>query len=92
VYVLLRRATPDIEASPKMPPHQIDFARLRATVPAVDDVFITLGTTIKVAGSEAVFRQVDFEFVVNTAQAARTAATVITESQREPIQWKRQCR
>ena len=43
------------------------------TVPTVDDIFITLGTTIKVAGSEAAFRQVDFAFVVNTARAARAA-------------------
>jgi uncharacterized protein YbjT (DUF2867 family) len=39
----------------------------------VDDVFITLGTTIEVAGSQAAFRQVDFDFVVNTARAARAA-------------------
>jgi len=39
----------------------------------VDDVFIALGTTIKIAGSEAAFRQVDFDFVVNTARAARAA-------------------
>ena len=36
-------------------------------------MFITLGTTIKVAGSQAAFRQVDFAFVVNTARAAKAA-------------------
>jgi uncharacterized protein YbjT (DUF2867 family) len=41
--------------------------------PAVDDVFIALGTTIKVAGSEAAFRQVDFDFVLNTSHAASAA-------------------
>ena len=46
---------------------------LPAAFPPVDDVFITLGTTIKVAGSQAAFRQVDFAFVVNTARAARVA-------------------
>ena len=73
VHVLLRRTAPDIEASPKLQLHHVDFARLPAAFPAVDDVFITLGTTIKVAGSEAAFRQVDFDFVVNTARAARAA-------------------
>ena len=57
----------------KLKVHQVDFARLPAAFPAVDDVFIALGTTIKVAGSEAAFRQVDFDFVVNTARAARAA-------------------
>ena len=36
-------------------------------------MFIALGTTIKVAGSEAAFRQVDLDFVVNTARSARAA-------------------
>ena len=73
VHVLLRRAAPDIRASPKLKTHHVEFARLPAAFPTVDDVFITLGTTIKVAGSEAAFRQVDFDFVVNTARAARAA-------------------
>jgi uncharacterized protein YbjT (DUF2867 family) len=76
VHVLLRRAAPDIKANAKLKVHQVDFARLPAAFPTVDDVFITLGTTIKVAGSQAAFRQVDFAFVVNTARAARaTGAT-----------------
>ena len=73
VHVLLRRAAPGIDASPKLKVHHIDFALLPAAFPAVDDVFITLGTTIKVAGTEAAFRQVDFDFVVNTARADRAA-------------------
>jgi uncharacterized protein YbjT (DUF2867 family) len=73
VHVLLRRAAPDIKASPKLKVHHVDFAMLPAAFPTVDDVFITLGTTIKVAGSEAAFRQVDFDFVVNIARAARAA-------------------
>ena len=71
VHVLLRRSAPDIRASAKLEVHQVDFARLPEAFPNVDDVFIALGTTIKVAGSEAAFRQVDFDFVVNTARAAR---------------------
>jgi uncharacterized protein YbjT (DUF2867 family) len=73
VHVLLRRAAPDIKANAKLKVHQVDVARLPATFPAVDDVFIALGTTIKVAGSEAAFRQVDFDSVVNTARAAKAA-------------------
>ena len=73
VHVLLRRATPDIEGSPKLNVHLVDFAMPPAALPTVDDVFIALGTTIKLAGSEAAFRQVDFAFVVNTARAARAA-------------------
>ncbi len=71
VHVLLRRAAADIKVSPKLKVHHVDFAMLPAAFPTVDDVFIALGTTIKVAGSEAAFRQVDFDFVVNTARAAR---------------------
>jgi uncharacterized protein YbjT (DUF2867 family) len=73
VHVLLRHTAPDIRASAKLKVHQVDFARLPAAFPTVDDVFIALGTTIKVAGSEAAFRRVDFDFVVNTARAARAA-------------------
>jgi len=73
VHVLLRRAAPDIKAGPKLTVHHVDFAVLPSAFPAVDDVFIALGTTIKVAGSEAAFREVDFAFVVNTARAARAA-------------------
>jgi len=73
VHVLLRRRPPDIGASEKLQIRQVDFARLPAAFPTVDDVFIALGTTIKIAGSEAAFRQVDLDFVVNVARAARTA-------------------
>jgi uncharacterized protein YbjT (DUF2867 family) len=73
VHVLLRRAAPDIAASTKLKVHHVDFAKLPAAFPMANDVFITLGTTIESAGSEAAFRQVDFVFVVNTARAARAA-------------------
>ena len=73
VHVLLRRAAPDIVTGTKLTVHQVDFARLPAALPAVDDVYVALGTTIKVAGSEGAFRQVDFNFVVDTARAARAA-------------------
>jgi uncharacterized protein YbjT (DUF2867 family) len=73
VRVLLRRAAPDIKSSAKLKIHRVDFASLPAAFPTADDVFIALGTTIKVAGSEAAFRQVDCDFVVDTARAARAA-------------------
>ena len=73
VHVLLRRTSPDIKARAKLEIHEVDFARLPAAFPAVDDVFIALGTTIKIAGSEAAFRHVDFDFVVNIARAAKAA-------------------
>lgn len=72
VHVLLRRIASGIETHPKLQLHTVDFTRL-GTLPTADDVYIALGTTIKVAGSEAAFRQVDFDFVVDTARAARAA-------------------
>jgi uncharacterized protein YbjT (DUF2867 family) len=44
-----------------------------AALPHCDDAYIALGTTIKVAGSQAAFRAVDFDAVVTTARAARAA-------------------
>jgi uncharacterized protein YbjT (DUF2867 family) len=76
VHVLVRRTSPPIETAARLTIHEVDFARLPASFPAVDDVFIALGTTIKRAGSQAAFRQVDLDFVVNVARAARaTGAT-----------------
>ena len=42
-------------------------------MPAADDLYCALGTTIKVAGSKAAFRAVDFDAVVDTARAAQAA-------------------
>ncbi|MDI1237574.1 MAG: NAD(P)H-binding protein [Polaromonas sp.] len=57
---------------PKLVTHVItDFATFQA--PPVDDVFIALGTTIKVAGSQQAFRAVDFDAVVALARSARAA-------------------
>lgn len=39
----------------------------------VDDAFCALGTTIKIAGSQAQFRRVDFDYVVGFAHAAKAA-------------------
>jgi uncharacterized protein YbjT (DUF2867 family) len=53
--------------------HVFDFGRLPLAVPAADDLYCALGTTIKVAGSKAAFRAVDFDAVINTARAAQAA-------------------
>ena len=71
-HLLVRRAPAGDEAEARTLVHIVDFARL-PELPPVDDCYIALGTTIKVAGSQAAFRAVDFDHVVDTARAARTA-------------------
>ncbi|WP_296511042.1 nucleoside-diphosphate sugar epimerase [Rhodoferax sp.] len=66
VHTLGRRNLP--HAHPKLTQHIVDFAAL-PELPQIDDVFICLGTTIKVAGSQAAFRRVDFDAVMAVAQA-----------------------
>jgi uncharacterized protein YbjT (DUF2867 family) len=51
---------------------RVDFARLPA-LPAAEEAFCCLGTTLKQAGSQAAFRAVDFDAVLAFAQAARAA-------------------
>lgn len=72
VHALLRRPAPELPGHPKLQRHRVDFERLPA-LPPVDDVFIALGTTIKLAGSRAAFRHVDFDAVLATARAGRAA-------------------
>lgn len=55
---------------PRLIPHQVDFAAL-APLPAVHEVYLALGTTIKVAGSQAAFRAIDFDANLAVARAAR---------------------
>jgi uncharacterized protein YbjT (DUF2867 family) len=43
------------------------------SLPACDVFFCALGTTIKIAGSQEAFRKVDFDYVVNSAKAAKRA-------------------
>jgi len=70
LHTLGRQALP--LAHDKIQPHTVNFAALPA-LPAVDDVFIALGTTIQVAGSQAAFKAVDLDAVVAVATAARAA-------------------
>jgi uncharacterized protein YbjT (DUF2867 family) len=50
----------------------VDFLAL-PTLPAAQTAYCCLGTTIKVAGSQAAFRAVDFDAVLAFAKAARQA-------------------
>jgi uncharacterized protein YbjT (DUF2867 family) len=72
VHVLARRATG--LAHPRLVERAVDFARLdAAAMPAVDDVFCCLGTTIKAAGSQQKFRAVDYAAVLGVARLALAA-------------------
>jgi uncharacterized protein YbjT (DUF2867 family) len=73
VVVLARSAMPAGADAPQLDWRTVDFARLPRSLPAVDHAYIALGTTIKVAGSQAAFRAVDLDAVVAVARAARAA-------------------
>jgi uncharacterized protein YbjT (DUF2867 family) len=74
VLVLARRPLASDQArDPRVSVRVGDMAALAARASGVRDVFLALGTTIKVAGSEAAFRAVDFNLVVAIARAARSA-------------------
>jgi uncharacterized protein YbjT (DUF2867 family) len=70
VHTLGRRSLP--VQHPKLTEHSVDFKALPA-LPRLDEAFIALGTTIKVAGSQEAFRAVDYEAVVAVAEAAKQA-------------------
>ncbi|MGH8821974.1 MAG: NAD(P)H-binding protein, partial [Rhodoferax sp.] len=70
IHCVGRRAPPI--SHPKLTCHTVDFGAL-PVLPHTDDVYIALGTTIKIAGSQAAFRAVDYEAVVAVAQAARSS-------------------
>jgi uncharacterized protein YbjT (DUF2867 family) len=70
IHVLGRRA-PAI-ANPKVTAHVVDFRALSA-LPHIDEVYLALGTTIKVAGSREAFRAVDFDANFSVAKAALAA-------------------
>jgi uncharacterized protein YbjT (DUF2867 family) len=73
VHVLLRGASRAPAPHAKLTLHQVDFAHLDLALPPIDDAFIALGTTIKIAGSELAFRAVDHAAVLATARAAKAA-------------------
>jgi uncharacterized protein YbjT (DUF2867 family) len=57
---------------PKLTAHVVDFTALPALPPA-DEVYLALGTTIKIAGSQAAFRAVDYDANLAVARAALAA-------------------
>lgn len=75
IHVLGRRAL--AQSYPRVRVHVIDFARL-PPLPSVDEVYLALGTTIRVAGSEAAFRAIDLD--ANLAVARQAAAAGATRA------------
>jgi uncharacterized protein YbjT (DUF2867 family) len=74
VIVLARKPLPvTIARDPRLTVLVGDMAALAADSGPIDDAYIALGTTIKVAGSQAAFRAVDLDLVVAIARAARQA-------------------
>lgn len=70
IYTLARRQRESIARSHH--PLVVDFSSL-GVLPDCDEAFCCLGTTIKKAGSQAAFRTVDFDYVLNFANAAKAA-------------------
>ncbi|CAL74602.1 Conserved hypothetical protein; putative nucleoside-diphosphate-sugar epimerase [Bradyrhizobium sp. ORS 278] len=67
VHSVGRRAPPQV--SPKLTSHVVDFTAL-PSLPAADELYLALGTTIKVAGSQAAFRAIDHDANLAVAKAA----------------------
>jgi uncharacterized protein YbjT (DUF2867 family) len=70
VHALVRR--PLDERHPRLHELIVDFNALPA-LPAVDEVYLALGTTIRVAGSREAFAAVDRDATLAVARAARAA-------------------
>jgi uncharacterized protein YbjT (DUF2867 family) len=70
VHAVGRR--PPATIHPKLVPHVVDLAAL-PSLPAADEVYLALGTTIAVAGSQAAFRAVDYDANLAVARAAHAA-------------------
>lgn len=73
VTAAARRALPEELQSPKLQTALIDFDRLddQPDVFRASHVFCAMGTTIKQAGSQERFREVDFSYPVRVAELAR---------------------
>jgi uncharacterized protein YbjT (DUF2867 family) len=67
----LGRRMPAIQ-HPKLTAHVVDFAAL-PDLPAADELYLALGTTIKAAGSQAAFRAIDYGANLAVATAALRA-------------------
>jgi uncharacterized protein YbjT (DUF2867 family) len=73
VHSLVRQSASQTHT--KLQSHVIDFSKLGTAsahallLPPLNEVYICLGTTIKVAGSQEAFRAVDFDAVLAVARA-----------------------
>ena len=75
VHVMSRRPLPG-HYPEKLHQHTFNFSALsEVNWPSTDVLFCCLGTTIRQAGSEAGFREVDFDYVLQAARCARAART-----------------
>lgn len=74
VRALVRHPLPSDLSGPTIVPIEVDYTRLEPAPlwTAADHVFCALGTTMRQAGSAAAFREVDFEYPVALARAARS--------------------
>lgn len=70
VHALARRPVEVLH--PKLTTHVVSFSSL-PSLPPVDEVYLALGTTIRVAGSQPAFRAVDFDANLAVAVAAQVA-------------------
>ncbi|WNJ96725.1 hypothetical protein RND59_06525 [Vibrio ruber] len=70
VHVLCRH--PVKVSHPKLLEHQVDF-QLIPPLPAINEVYLAIGTTMHQAGSRAAFRAVDLAINLAVAQAAIAA-------------------
>ncbi|MFZ6743660.1 NAD(P)H-binding protein [Undibacterium sp. JH2W] len=70
VHSLGRR--PPTMQHPKLKAHVVNFASL-PVLPQADEVYLALGTTIKVAGSQQAFRAIDYDANLAVARAAQAA-------------------
>ncbi|WP_194727277.1 NAD(P)H-binding protein [Noviherbaspirillum malthae] len=70
VHALVRRPL-DLQ-HPKLTVHVVSFTAL-PQLPKIDEAYLALGTTIKVAGSQVAFRTVDFDTNLAVARTAHNA-------------------
>jgi uncharacterized protein YbjT (DUF2867 family) len=69
IHALVRR--PLARTDPRLREHLVDFARLATfDMPAADDVYCCMGTTIGIAGSQDAFREVDYAYPLAVARGA----------------------
>ncbi len=88
VHTLGRK--PPAVLHPRLQHHLSDLRQI-PSLPALHTAYIALGTTIKVAGSQAAFRAIDFDAVLAVAGAAHAAGAtrlgVVSAMEADPQSW-----